>query len=348
MTAKQWVGTLRGARVGPLYWAEVEGGRGDFSATTADGKTLAFESRRDDHDARKIMLIAKAPDAASRVSVGSLSIDHRDEQICRGTWALSDGSRGIFDLEAVARGVPAAAVSQPGAAQLWNKEVLLGAVTLYRSDLERLLAELRSFVPEPATTFIRATEGGQVIVYQADAYLARGDKPDLLKDMTIVREEIVSSGFKKIVTINLNNTGENNIVVSSPDELWTAAVAQRVDGFMRQFTSVFTGMLRKHGLNVNSLILLSVLIVMPDYHIRTRLLIGAGAVLIILLIAGSHKYIPFARVYLDPDRTKKPYSKEMPSAIMGAIAAAVTAGFTALPELLDKGRKVIEALLSWL
>ncbi|WP_147418742.1 hypothetical protein [Sphingobium terrigena] len=348
MPNKHWVGELKGARYGPLYWTEDGEGAGEFSATTSDGKALAFSTASDSSTPNRIRLFTKDSGSGNAVLVGGMSFEIRAAKQCSGTWDLLDGSKGIFDLALAERPSESPSLSaQSPAPQLWNKEALLGAVTLYRADLERLIAELETFVPAPATTYIRATEGGQVIVHQADAYLARRDRPDIIKDMSIVREEIVSTGFKKIATVNLNDSGENNISVSSPDELWTSAVSQRLESFMGQFTSVFTGILRKHGLNINSLILLCVLIVIPDYKINTRIFIAIGAILIILAIAGSHKFIRFARVYLDPDRPKNPYSKEVPSAIMALIATVIATGFSTLPQILDMLRKAAEAVLSF-
>lgn len=341
------MGSLKGARFGPLYWAEPETGEGVLSATVGDNQVFSFATTRDPAAPNKINLYAEKPDEqGNRAFLGSLTFDHTTDTGCSGTWEWIDRSKGIFDLGIPARvGVPSDTPAQALSLKLWNKDIPLGAITLYRNDLARLIAELESFVPEEASTIIRATEGGQVIIQTAADYLARGDLPDVLKHISISREETVTTGFKKIVTVNLDDSDGNNITVSSPDELWTSAVSQRVAGFMGQFTSVFTGLLRKHGLDFNAILLVIVVIAIPDYSLNERIGIFAGVILIALLIARYHKFIRLARVYLDPDRTKRPFSKEAPSAILALVVAAVTAVFTALPQIFEFLQRVLKGLL---
>lgn len=346
MTTRHWVGSLKGARFGPLYWAEPETGEGVLSATVGDNQVFSFATLRDPAAPDKINLYADTPDEkGNRALLGSLTFDHATDIGCSGTWEWIDRTKGIFDLGIPARvGVPSDTPVQELSLKLWNKDIPLGAITLYRNDLARLIAELESFVPEGASTIIRATEGGQVIIQTAADYLARGDLPDVLKHISISREEAVTAGFKKIVTVNLDDSGGNNIVVSSPDELWTSAVSQRVAGFMRQFTSVFTGFLRKHGLDFNAILLAIVVVALPDYSLNERIVIFAALIIIALLIARYHKFIRLARVYLDPDRTKRPFSKEVPSAIFALIVAAVAWVFSALPQIFELLQRIAKSI----
>lgn len=347
MSTKHWVGTLRGSRVGPLYWIEHNASNGDFSFTTTDNKAFAFRSIRDQESDGLIALVSEKPDEKGNpVRLGELRIEAANEDICNGTWHLADGSRGIFDLQRRSFSTDIAnVVSQGGSPKLWNKEIPLGAITLYRRDLDSLIAELETHIPDNASTVIRATESGQVIVQNVNDYLSRRDLLDVVSEFTISRESNDTPGFKKIITVNLNNNGENNVVASSPDELWTSAVSQRVASFMEQFTSSLTGFLRRHGLNVNSFLIIGLVIVLPDYHVKERIIITIGVIFIILMIARSHKFIRFARVYLDHDRTKRPFSKELPSAILAVAATGIAATFGALPEIVDFVQNSIRLLL---
>lgn len=346
MTTIHWIGMLRGSRVGPLYWVEHDATRGDFSFTTSDNQAFSFRSMRDEGSDGIIALFAEKPDEqGNQVRLGSLQIETANEGVCDGTWHLADGSRGVFDLQK--RNLPTdttSVLSQGGSPKLWNKEIPLGAITLYRRDLDSLIAELETHIPDNASTIIRATESGQVIVQNVRDYLTRRDLLDVITEFTISRESNDSPGFKKIITVNLNNNGENSVVSSSPDELWTSAVSQRVASFMEQFTSSFTGFLRRHGLNVNSFLIVGLVIVLPDYPIKERIVITLGVILVILSIARSHKFIRFARVYLDSDRTKRPFSKEAPSAILAVAATAIAATFGALPEIVEFLQKLIGSI----
>lgn len=221
MAKKHWVGMLRGARVGPLYWAEDENGEGILSFTTSDNQSFSFRTVRGQAGKTTITLLADKPDENSPPApLGSLNFEDMSEISCAGTWQLVDGSKGIFELFVSSRGVtePDKANQLPSP-KLWNKEIPLGAVTLYRRDLESLIAELETHIPENASTIIRATEGGQVIIQDANEYLSRKDLLDVLTEITISREENVTPGYKKIITVTLNNNDQNNVTASSPEEL---------------------------------------------------------------------------------------------------------------------------------
>ncbi|WP_146001626.1 hypothetical protein [Sphingobium fuliginis] len=262
-----------------------------------------------------------------------------------GTWRLWNGMEGIFNL------IPAlpalSSTPSPSAAplvQFWNKDTPLGAITLYRSDLERLIAELENFVPDPRLTVIRANESDQTIVNKADIYLSRKDYPEVVRIMMISCEEIVSQGYRKIITLNLNDDGSSTLGVSSPDELWTAAVSMQTEKFMRQFTSGPTGWFRKRGLNINALILMAVIIWMPDRPLIERVFGFIAAAIVIFVIVKSHQLIPYTRVYLNPDKIRRPFEKEVPSIVMTSLAGGLAAVISAMPSFIEWLQHVVSAV----
>ena len=257
------------------------------------------------------------------------------------------GAEGIFELNReksdVSNAPPATALDR-----LRNREIPLGAITLYRADLDRLIAELETLVPAPNITTIRAVENEQIAIEQAAQFLARRDYVDVVRSMTISTAEVTSAPLKKIANVILNDDGSSLISVSSTDELWTEAAALRLNKYVNQFSSRFTGILRKHGLNVNSFILIAIIIWMPDRPLIERIIVFAIGMVIIFGIAKSHSLLPYNRVYLDPERQKKPFSKEIPGATMAAFAGIVTAGLSAAPQLFQVARRAIESIMAWL
>lgn len=219
----------------------------------------------------------------------------------------------------------------------------LGAITIYRTDLERILAEIESYFDEPVVPIIRARENDQIVVRNAVEYLARGELPEKLKELTIAAEVPSDHGLKKIVNLSLSDDLDSKITVSSPDELWTEAVGQRLNSYMQQFTSTFTGFLRRHGLNINSFFLVLLLIALPEFELFDRIVLVILALIVMVIIARSQKLVPFARIYLDPDKVRKPYSKEIPSMILGGVTAAAGAAITALPTVSEWIAKGLEA-----
>ena len=347
MAETRWMGDIRGARAGTLYWTDQPEGDGRFSVGLPDNQTLAFLTRPQAGDATKYLLYFP-PSAGSPNSLpaGELSLEINESERRAGTWRLWNGAEGIFNL--IPAGMPSPSgphnPASPQLVQFWNKDTPLGAITLYRSDLERLIAELESFVPEPRLTVIRANENDQTIVNKADIYLSRKDYPDVVRELVITCEEVIPQGYRKIITLNLNDDASSTLGVSSPDELWTAAVSIRTEKFISQFTSGLTGWLRKKGLNINSLILVGIIIWMPDRPLIERIFGFIAAVIVIFVIFKSHQLVPYTRVYLNPDKVRRPFEKEVPSIVLTSLAGVLAALVSALPSIIDKVSHVVESV----
>lgn len=335
MSETRWIGGLNGSRVGHLFWTENEDGVGELSLGQPDGKTLKFSIRQRNDDPQKYDLEIATEGTTNLQHIGVLEVENGNQSLRVGSWSLNDGSAGTFEVfvkkigEASSNDNPL----EKSQVQIANKDVPLGAITLYRSDLDRIIAELESYFSEPVIPIIRAREGSQVVVRNAAEYLARGDLPEKLKELTIAVEVNSLHGLKKVVNLTLSDDLDSKISVSSPDELWTEAVASRLGSFMGEFTSTFTGFLRRHGLNVNTVFLVILLIALPEFELFERVVLTTLVVLLMLLVARSHKLVPYARIYLAPDRVRKPYSKEIPSMVLSLFVAATAAALTAAPKI---------------
>lgn len=335
---KRWLGYLRGSRKGTLFLVQHD----ENHATLTIGFTDAGDM--------KLRVVAAGEsgnfelyplDSNQRFGSGRIERETGDE--VAGSWEFASGAEGIFDLKLhLSEGATAQSLS--AADQLWNREVPLGAITLYRNDLARLIAEMEALVPAPNVTTIRATEHDQIVVEPAVKFLARKDFVDVVRVMTISTSEISVAPLKKIVSVILDDSGSSQIQVSSPDELWTSAASSRLEKFLHQFSSRFTGWLRKNGLNINSFILIAILIWMPDRPLAERILVFSAGVILIAIIVRSHRLVPYNRVYLDPEKHKRPFAKEIPGATMAALAAGVTGILSSVPQILAWIDKVVERL----
>lgn len=348
MSESRWVGGLNGSRVGHLFWEEGHEGVGKIALGQMDGKTLTFISKRQTANPKKYDLEFPSTGTGTNEPIGTLNIEFQNQTARAGTWSLNDGSAGTFEvvIKNIGQTAPDQNPLEKSQVQIANKDVPLGAITLYRPDLSRIISELESYYQEPVVPIIRAKEGDQVIVRNAVEYLARGDLPDKVKELSIVVEANSLHGLKKIINLTLSDDLDSKISVSSPDELWTEAVSQRLSRYMTEFTSSFTGLLRRHGLNINSIILVMLLVALPEFKLSERIVLAFLVIILILLVAQSHKLVPYARIYLDPDRVRKPYSKEIPSVILGIFASIAAATLTALPKISEWITDLIQSVAS--
>lgn len=348
MSESRWIGGLNGSRVGHLFWSENEQGVGELSLGQSNGNTLKFGIKRQQPNSNIYDLEIKNTETGESQTIGTMNVEVGNQSLRAGTWALNDGSAGTFEvvIKKVGENSPGQNPLEQSQVQIANKDVPLGAITIYRSDLLRVIAELESYFIEPVIPIIRAREGDQVIVRNAAEYLSRGELPELLKEMTILIESNAVHGLKKVINLTLSDDLDSKISVSSPNELWTEAVSQRLGRYMEQFTSTLTGFLRRHGLNVNTFFLIILLIALPEFQLLERVVLAILVVILMLIVARSHKLVPYARIYLDPDRVRRPFSKELPSVILGAFVAITTGALGALPKISEWIVNTLQSILN--
>lgn len=343
ITPKQkWIGSLRGARVATAFISEFPDGSLRLSVGFVGGNEVSLVGAAPDPTGRTPL--REITSKADVPPVGELTFESRAPDAWTGSWRIGQ-AEGVFEFARVELG---SQIGELGLAEqpLWNREESVGSVTLYKPDLIRLIAEMESHIPSPRRTLVRAVENGQAILESAERYLGRSDYPTLVREMTITCEEAPRPGFRKILNVVLADDGSTSVSASSPDELWTLASTQQLATYIRQFSSRVTGWLRKHGLNINALILIAILIWMPDRPLAERVVAFIVGIVTMLLIVKSHTLIPTNRVYLDPDQQKQPFARELPAAALAVFAGLTVAFLQAFPDIYRLISVAISSLLS--
>lgn len=341
----QLIGSMRGARAGNVYYEEwpdasirlVLGGQG--------GPALNFVGRRS-IGASTLELTQPATDGAPIISA-TLLLERDDAAAKAGRWWMSDGSAGIFNLFKPDE-LPETSTPTTGSVQLssmesgfWDKSIPLGATTLYLDDLRRVIAEIETHIPEPRTTRIRANEAGHIANAIASVYLSRADLPKKVQEITITCSQNAPAGaIRKILSVTLSTETGSAVNASSADELWTDAAARRTFERLKQYTSAPMEFMRQHGLSINFLLFLGLVVWAPDYPLGQRVLALLIVFVAIFAIAQFHRAIPYSRIYLDPDVPKSPIAKEFPAFIWAVVAAAITAAVANVPRLAESLSKL--------
>ena len=97
---------------------------------------------------------------------------------------------------------------------------------------------------------------------------------------------------------------------------------------------------------VNSIILLLAIIYLPEQPLQ-RFIIFAVAAFLIALIWKVHKLVPYTRVFLNPAKEHRPFTKELRSFVTALSVAAAGAAFS-LDNLPDKLLALWRAILTFL
>lgn len=340
------IGSIRGARAGNAYYEEwpdasirlVLGGQ-------LDGTALSFFGKR--ATGTSTIELTQPTTAGTPIMSATLSLERDDPVAKTGRWWMSDGSEGIFDLFKPDE-LPATPTPTTGGVQLstlesgfWDKSIPLGATTLYLDDLRRVIAEIETHIPEPRTTRIRANEAGHIANAIASVYLNRADLPQKVREITITCSQNAPDGVvRKIISVTLSTEAGSAVNASSADELWTDAAARRTFERLRQYTSVPMEFMRRHGLSINFLLFLGLIVWVPDYPLGQRVLALLIVFVAIFAIAQVHRAIPYSRIYLDPNVPKSPIAKEFPAFIWAIVAAAITTAVANVPRLAESLSKL--------
>ena len=186
---------------------------------------------------------------------------------------------------------PGGAVSSKGPTQLdplqlVSRQVGLGAITMYRSDVEGLAERLTSHIPNSDAPVIEAEFGDTKITQYKSDFLSRNDIPDRLDNITIRLTE-KTSGIQRLINVTLTKDGNSNLHVQSDDTTWTIGTTVDLESFLRDRASFGTNFLRKHGLTLNAFIFLTAIAFLPDLEFGNRLpFIGVVVLLLYTLLSG--------------------------------------------------------------
>ena len=245
----------------------------------------------------------------------------------RGTWTSTIGTGGTFAL--YPHDFRVGGVSDPTTIpeQLFTRNMQVGAIRLYSSDVLGLIRFVKEdFVSaRPVVTY--RLRGSEVTKY-ADQFVNDAQSHLILDYLKITCQEPEAHGINRIVIVEFNAHGTNEIRVQGIRESWVIGRAQALAEYLKQHESPLITNYRKHGLNFNSIIFLLMLVLMPE--IDTLAARGIFVVAIILLLAGlfwfHQRLIPNATVILGPLEPSA-FARIKPAVLswLGAVSASVAA-----------------------
>jgi hypothetical protein len=166
---ERWLGSIRGSRTGTLYVEAQNTGSSLVVIGFTGGGDVRLSALENDGDETVSLFLE-----GTKQLFGTAQIESQTDDKANGSWKFVTGAAGVFDVIRYADGpnsLTERASNLPD--QVWNREIPIGAITLFRPDLQRLIAEMESLVPKPNITNVRATENGQVVVQPASKYISR-------------------------------------------------------------------------------------------------------------------------------------------------------------------------------
>lgn len=354
-----WIGDVRGAIVGNAYVETKFNGQSlDFDIrVNAQGSVARLRGSLTPEEAQRgTLLLQEVTEPPKPGAKGQIILDQFTPEKMSGRWQFDTGNAGaIWVAKANTKGpspsnMPSATDPAAGTslAALVAKEETSPTVVLYRRDYEALIEILGRLIPGPAKVIITTTVNGHQVTQYADDFNSRRDLPRFVREMKFTISE---SGppIPKSILINLF-ANQTKIFCQSDNTTWTTGAHEELRSVLASHSNWLRAQFQKYGLNLNSLILLIMIILMPDLPVVSRFVFVAFVIAVIALVVVFHRVSTRTTVYLD-DTKSSAVARALPSigvAVAGAAATAIAAkvySFVASAQFADMLQKAIDTIL---
>lgn len=251
-----------------------------------------------------------------------------------GEWKSTVGTGGAFQLFPHV-GTRDSALQPTGPEQLYTTARDLGVLRLYKNDIVSLITSLKSKFPT-SKVVVSHTQRGADLAQYSDEFEARLGSVDRLHWIKLNVNAADSPNSSRVVTIDLGPKF-NRVVTQGTDESWVLGEAEAITSFLKQREQRLSTRIGKYGVNINVLIALAALVLLPELPLLQRA--GFTALVIIFLwIAGNAQraWIPnFVAELNEP--TPSPLAKAWPSILSWIISATAALAAALVYRLLVTG-----------
>jgi len=328
---KLWAGRAYGTNTGNLFleFEETEprlSGTLRFLDSLAGIAVYSVEGTFDD----RLVLTGHWKQGGDPEHHGVLSIEGRltSEGYLRGTWNSTIGTGGTFDLHPhdLVLSTPPATPDGSIPEQLYSRNVSVGAIQLYAQDVLELLRYVQEEFTAPRPVVTYHVRGSEVTKYAVD-FIKEIPTLGRLNYLKVTVQEPDAYGVNRLVVVELRAFGDNEIRVQGVRESWVVGRSEALAAFLRRHQSRLVTSYRKFGLNLNSVIFLAMLVLIPEIGtLEARVaFVAATVVLLILLLWAHSKFIPNASLVLT-DKRPNVFIRAWPTILSWLVAASASLG----------------------
>jgi len=220
---------------------------------------------------------------------------------------------------------------------MFSRNTPIGALRLFAEDVRQLIGHIKEDFISGRTVVTYNLRGNQVTRF-AEQFLA--DMPNLnrLDYLKVNIQEPEAHGINRVVTVELSAFGTSEVRVQGIVESWVIGKAESIVGFLRRHDSAVLTTYRKFGLNLNSLIYIAMLVVVPSIaSLRNRALFAGGVVLLLAILLALHaRLIPNTVIILGDVRPTL-WSRTWPKILAWIITVSATVAGGTILYWLTKG-----------
>lgn len=331
----QWIGDLRGTDVGSAYAVVTNDGdrkRIELKVNIGGTVTTLRGHFTQTGGGTSVELVADLPaDAPNPIGTATIALDTVMTNRLAGRWTTSTGHAGTINMVRSETAQPptsqsASPAAPPKPIEIVAREGRLANLTLYRNELETIVAKIKSLVGGANDVVIATTiDGGKQIRQFSADFFARRDLPRHVTSINLSLND-GRQGIQSNVIVNLSDKFESTFFIQSDDALWVSGGFAELEGFFRRYTNPVSVFIQKHGLNVNGIMLIVVIALLPDLPLSSRVVVLFLTFVVVTGLLYLHRKLTSTVVYLDATAERGFWSKFLPS-LVSALTAATFIGF---------------------
>jgi len=245
--------------------------------------------------------INEISDVGFKNSAGNIWLKPNSEIILDGEYELTTGEKGIFNIK---KYFSALIPEKSEPFQIFPKEYRISyPLKIFKKDIFELIKKLKQLVTTAGTVTIIETSDSQGITHSADAYLkyeSHIETPTCLKLIAHYPPQGLSN-----ITLTFNRYGDSFIFAQSPEEIWSNLAINSVKPYLESKRNKLLEIFKKHGLELNGMLLLAFIALLPNVSTTWRFIWIAVLVFFVYLYRKEHRYISQTLIQQNDDFPKK-------------------------------------------
>ena len=329
---KLWAGKVFGTNTGNVF-VELTGEGPEISGLMRflDDRfgPVVYELQGEFDDSLEVTGTPRSAPEGVELGDITLSASLTSEGWLRGKWESTLETGGTFTL--FPHGASQSAQSTPQedlAEQFYFQTVEVGSLTLFADQIRALISKMAIDFDDSSRVIATYNDGGPDVTRFADDFIKRFKEIPKLKRLRLFIQEPDTQDVNKSVTIDVSADGPNQVVVQGVRESWVVGKATALAATLRRNESSIVTNYKRFGLNINSLVLLSAVVLAPEITslISRIVFIAAIGGLLGILYWVHRNFISNAEIVLATP-TPSLWDKWKPSLVSWFVA--VTASLTA-------------------
>lgn len=196
-----------------------------------------------------------------------------------GEWETSIRTAGTFSL--YPHSGPTDEPESSGPSQVYVSTRDIGALRLYRPDINELLETLSRKFPQSKAVISYMDRGAERSIY-VDEFENAVRNVEKLTALRITVQAPAGGGFRKILTIDLGQI-YNRVTTNGPDESWVLGEAEATVSSLRTREQKLSTAIGRYRININQIVFLGALVVMPELPLQERAIFFASVIALIFV-----------------------------------------------------------------